>query len=299
MEQEIGKQYSKDKVRDKSGFLESARLLQSTFRANTLDVPYETFGNYLIKSDAEKGLNFQKDSFTEVQARFPEYDKPLFANMLNNQAIGFNFFTQLKNDFDFARIVLNEFLNTKIESIEKIEFAYTPSPSNRYLDDDTNFNVYIEYTDILKKKSILGVTLNYTENGHKLKSGSKEALALKNEKSRYSLVTKNCGIFETESTNLLQADHYRQLWKTQLLGERILFKDSESFSRFTSLVISPEGNVVFTRTCSEYANLLINSKDKFKQISFEKFITSCLENSTTEDTNQWVTYLSDRYLTKG
>ena len=299
MAQEIGNQYSKDKVRDRSGFLAQSRLQQSTFRANTLDVPYETFGNYLVKEDAEKGLNFYKDTIKEVQNRFPEYDKPLYANMLQSQSVAFNFFSAIKEDTEFGTKVLNEFLTTKIESIEKVEFAYTPSPSNRYLDDDTAFNVYIEYNDVLNKKCILGVTINYTENGYKLKSGSKEALALKNKKSRYNLVTDNCGIFELETVKLLPADSYRQLWKTQLLGERILFKDAETFSRFTSLVISAEGNTTFNQTCKEYAPLLINSKDKFKQISFHNFIASCKTNSTNEDTNEWISYLTNRYLVQG
>jgi len=299
MAQEIGSQYSKDKVRDRSGFLAQSRLQQSTFRANTLDVPYETFGNYLVKEDAEKGLNFYKDTFQEVQSRFPEYDKPVYANMLQSQSIAFNFFAELKKDVVFGKSVLNEFLTTKIESIEKIYFSYTPTPSNRYLDDDTAFNVYIEYTDILKQKCILGVTINYTENGLKLKSGSKEALALKNKKSRYNLVTDNCGVFETSTVNLLPTDSYRQLWKTQLLGERILFKDGEKFTRFTSLVISPAGNSIFTQTCKEYAPLLISSKDKFKQITFEDFISACKNNSSSEDTNEWVTYLTTRYLVQG
>ena len=296
MVQEIGNQYSKDKVRDRSGFLAQSRLHQSTFRANKLNVPYETFGNYLVKTDAEKGLNFYKNAFKEVQNRFPEYHKPLYANMLQNQSIAFNFFAELKNDTELGKNVLNDFLTTKIESINNIEFAYTPAPSNRYLDDDTVFNVYIEYSDVLKKNCILGVTINYTENGLKLKSGSKEALALKDKKSRYNLVTENCGIFEAASVNLLPTDSYRQLWKTQLLGERMLFKDGEKFSRFTSLIVSPDGNTTFSETCKEYAPLLINSKDKFKQISFENFISSCKKNSSNQDNSDWVTYLTERYL---
>lgn len=298
MAQEIGKQYSKDKTRDRSGFLASARLLQSTFRANTLDLDYDTFGNYLTKPDAEKGLNFYNTTFNEVQNRFPEYDKPLYANMLHNQSAAFNLFIEIKNDFDYGREVLNEFLTTKIATINKVEFAYTPSPSNRYLDDETAFHVYIEYTDVLKKKCIIGVLINYTENGYKLKPGSKEAIALKNPKSRYNLVTTNCQVFEPAAYSSLPNDLYRQLWKAQLLGERILFKDANTFSRFTLLVISPQGNTSFKQTCTEYSKLIIQPKDKFKQIDLEKFIASCEKNSTKKETKTWSTYLTERYLVK-
>ncbi len=293
MGQEIGKQYSKDKVRDRSGFLAKARLQQSTYRAEVLDVTYDVFGNYLTKSDAEKGLNFYKDTFKEVTNRFPDYDKVVYANMLNSGSVAFNFFAPLKKDLKLAQVVLNQFLVTKIDTISKIDFAYAPSPTNRYLDDETVFDVFVEYTDILKKNCVLGISINYTENNFKLKANSKEALALKDAKSRYNLVTTNCGIFEVETIGSLADDTFRQLWKTQLLGERILFKDAEKYSRFTSLVISPEGNARFTQTCKDYAALLINPKDRFKAIRFEDFISACQEHKADSD---WTTYLSDRFV---
>jgi len=54
--QEIGKQYRRDDVTDSSGFLRRARLHQSKFRAEILQVPYDTYGNYLNRNDAERGL---------------------------------------------------------------------------------------------------------------------------------------------------------------------------------------------------------------------------------------------------
>lgn len=61
MTQIIGKQYSKDKLTDNTGFLEKARLHQSNFRALYLNVPCDEYGNYLTKEDAQNGFNFYDD----------------------------------------------------------------------------------------------------------------------------------------------------------------------------------------------------------------------------------------------
>jgi hypothetical protein len=55
MQQEIGKQYSKDNQADKTGFLKKARLHQSEYRAFVLNVPCDRYGNYLTPTDALAG----------------------------------------------------------------------------------------------------------------------------------------------------------------------------------------------------------------------------------------------------
>lgn len=45
----IEPQHYKDDSKDPKGFLRRARLHQSKFRAETLDLPFDTYGNYLIK----------------------------------------------------------------------------------------------------------------------------------------------------------------------------------------------------------------------------------------------------------
>lgn len=56
--QEIGQQYSKDDRTDPSGFLRRARLHQSVFRAKYLELPFDTYGNYLTKEDGKKVKTF-------------------------------------------------------------------------------------------------------------------------------------------------------------------------------------------------------------------------------------------------
>ena len=94
MEYKIGPQYSKDRITDKTGFLEKARLHQSKYRAEVLHVDFDTYGNYLTTEDANQGLNFYDDFdiFHEVKKRYKNYSKPLYANLLRSEHIGFNLF---------------------------------------------------------------------------------------------------------------------------------------------------------------------------------------------------------------
>jgi len=89
MFQPIGLQYTKDQSIDKTGFLAKARLHQSKYRATQLNVPFDTYGNYLSKPDAAIGLNFYEDFdiFKVVKKRYPNYNKQLLANMLRSEHI--------------------------------------------------------------------------------------------------------------------------------------------------------------------------------------------------------------------
>lgn len=84
--EKVGQQYSKDDKTDPTGFLRRARLHQSKFRAFVLNLPYDTYGNYLTENDAKEGKNFY-DGFGIFDAvkNFRKYNKPLYANMLRSE----------------------------------------------------------------------------------------------------------------------------------------------------------------------------------------------------------------------
>ncbi|MDB4835529.1 hypothetical protein OAH12_02965 [Cyclobacteriaceae bacterium] len=273
MTHEIGPQYSKDKKTDVTGFLAKARLHQSTYRAEVLGVPFARFGNYLTKADADKGLNFYEgfDILDLVKARFPEAPKGLMDNMLRSDHIAFNMFGAFVQNKNFGVEVLNEFLETKIKSIDNVSIAYTPSPASRYLNDDTSFDVFIEYTDQNDELSAIGVQLKYAENEVKLKKGPKEEADMVNPESIYNIATKGCELYKEQILPILKTDKFRQIWKTHLLGERIKYKDNDKYKRFTLLAMGPEGNSGYIETSKTYINMLVNNEDNFVAVSYESF----------------------------
>lgn len=296
--QKIGKQYKKDKLTDATGFLEKARHHQSEYRAFILNVPCDEYGNYLTKEDASVGLNFYPDFniFQEVKKRYKNYSKALYANMLRSEHIGFNLFIPFKTNPDFGKNVFNNFLSNQIQSIDKIKIEYAPSPAEKYLDDRTSFDTYIEYTHIDNHKGIIGIEVKYTEHEYKLKTGSKEEKDINNESSRYYIVSEKSQLYKPETLSLLKADKYRQVWRNQLLGESILIEDNDKFKHFTSLTIFPKGNLHFVETSKEYMEMLTSHSDRFVSITYEDFILTCKKYCTNDKYIKWINYLEDRYI---
>ena len=298
MEYPIGEQYAKDKITDTTGFLEKARLHQSEYRAYKLGVPYEDYGNYLTKDDAYNGLNFYDDFniFQEVKKRYPNYSKLLYANMLRSEHIGFNLFIPFKSDFEYCRKVFNHLLNNQIQSIDRIEIEYAPSPASKYLNDRTSFDTYIEYTHVDNSKGIIGVEVKYTEHEYKLKKDSKEETDVNDPNSRYNTVSEKCQLYKPEAIALLPTDKFRQIWRNQLLGESIILVDSDQFKHFTSLTIFPKGNLHFVETSKEYMDMLTNNNGRFVPVTYENFILSCRKYCPDNRFKNWIDYLNERYI---
>jgi hypothetical protein len=298
MNQEIGPQYSRDKATDRTGFLEKARLHQSKYRAFNLKVPYDRHGNYLTQQDASNGLNFYNDFdvFQEVKKRYPNYSKPLYANMLRSEHIGFNLFVPFKTNLNFGKNVLNKFLDGQIKSIDRIEIEYAPSPAEKYLNDKTSFDAYIEYTQSDNQKGIIGIEVKYTEHEYPLKFGSKQETDIQNKDSKYYKVCEQSGLYKTNTIDKLISDKFRQVWRNQLLGESIILEDSVKFKYFTSLTIFPKGNLHFVETSLEYINMLKSNNNKFVPVTYEDFLHVCNQYKPNDRFGKWLNYLNERYI---
>jgi len=266
IEQKYGTQYYKDDLTDKTGFLKRARLHQSKFRAEKLNIPYDRFGNYLMKGDGEKGKNFY-DGFGifEVVKKYRKYNKPLYSNMLRSEHIPFNIFIPFNQDKAFCKNVFNEFLNNTIQTIERIEIEFAPKPKENYLNDGTSFDTYIEYMNIDGQRGIIGIEVKYTEKEYKLEPNSKQEKDINDKSSKYFCVTTACGIYKPNVIDTLITDNFRQVWRNQILGESILLIDKNKFKHFTSLTLFPKDNSHFVTTSGEYIKLLIENKIIFCQ----------------------------------
>ena len=232
--QEIGHQYSKDDRTDPSGFLRRARLHQSVFRAKYLDLPFDTYGNYLTKEDGEKGKNFY-DGFEIFAAvkKYRKYNKPLYSNLLRSEHIPFNIFIPLDKDKNYCKNVIADILKSNIISIDKIEIEYAPKPKEKYLNDGTSFDAYIEYTNFDGTKGMIGIEVKYTEREYKLQANSKQEKDINDKNSLYFSVTNNCGLYKANAIEVLPTDNFRQVWRNHILGESILLTDSDKFQHFT------------------------------------------------------------------
>jgi len=295
--QEIGKQYSKDDKTDPSGFLRRARLHQSVFRAEYLDLPFDTYGNYLTVEDGEKGKNFY-DGFGIFDAvkKYRKYNKPLYSNLLRSEHIPFNFFIPLDKDKNYCKKIVSDILKSNIASIDRIEIEYAPNPKEKYLNDGTSFDAYIEYTNYGDTKGMIGIEVKYTEKEYKLTANSKQEKDVKDKNSPYFSVTNKCELFKTNAIKVLPTDNFRQVWRNHILGESILLVDNCKFKHFTSMTLFPADNEHFIKTSKEYIDLLVSNDNKFIALTYEDFFALLGKHCPDSDFKNWLNYLITRYI---
>lgn len=313
---EIGQQYSKDDKTDPTGFLKRARLHQSKFRAETLNLDYDTYGNYLTKTDGENGKNFYDGFgiFEAVKKRYVKYNKPLYSNMLRSEHIPFNLFIPLNIDKALGKEIFNEFFGGVIQTIDRIEIEFAPSPKEEYLNDRTSFDAYVEYTHTDNSKGIIGIEVKNTEREYPLikyqtdkKTGKKEITKAwidvenyknKSSNSIYLNVTKKCKLYKEEHYMELIKDEFRQIWRNHILGESILQaeKDKDKFNHFTSLTLFPKDNKHFEKASKDYIDMLVDNKNKFIPLTYEDFFAACDKHCVENDYKNWLNYLTNRYI---
>lgn len=298
--QNIGNQYPGDDITDKTGFLKQARLHQSKFRAEVLNLPYDTYGNYLERNDGEKGKNFY-DGFGIFAAvkKYRKYNKPLYSNMLRSEHIPFNFFIPLNQDKVFCKNIFNEFFQNNIQTIDRILIEYAPKPKEHFLNDSTSFDTYIEYTRNDNSRGIIGIEVKYTEKEYKINENSTQKKNVTDKNSLYYTVTNTCGFYKATAIDILPTDKFRQVWRNHLLGESILLAESGKFIHFTSLTLFPGDNLHFIQTSNDYINLLKVNNNNFLPLTYEAFFAVCNKHCPNDDFRNWIDYLSSRYIVAG
>jgi hypothetical protein len=295
MKYAIGKQYSKD-----DNFKAKARLHQSKYRSEILNVDFDEYGNRLTKPDAKNHLNFYSKLgvIETLKSRYPNYSKGLYADMLRSEHIPFNVFAPLKLDLILAKKVFNQLLKgVEIVSIERIEIEYAPSPASEYLNDRTSFDAYIEFKTTSNEFGFLGIEVKYTEHAYKLKQGSKEDSDINKPKSVYNRITSEQNLFVPGVMDHLKSDRLRQIWRNHLLGVSMLLHPKLDFKHFISVILYPSGNIHFKEVIPEYQSYLLpKQKQKLQGVTFETFFDTLSDFNTNKDFENWIAYLKSRYI---
>jgi len=303
MKQEIGPQYSKDRQLDPSGFLEAARKHQSMFRAERLNLPYgwsevKNYGNFLTPDDAKAGRIFYP-GFGVLDAarnRYPTVSEKVYGNMLRSEHIPLNLFWPLNSDDGYRVRVFSALLGLPLNSVGPVQIEYAPSPRAEYLNDGTSFDAYIEYTDEQGLRGLVGIEVKYTERSYLLKRGSTEERTVNDRATSYFKVMADSRLYRDGCEAEVIKDEYRQIWRNHLLAESILLKHPERFAHATSMTLFPEGNKHMAKACAGYQGFLTGSDGKFIALTYERFIAVCREHALSQDYNEWLDYLEERYI---
>lgn len=107
-----------------------AEARQRQYRAEVLQVGWDTHGHWLPTDEAARGLNFLVPAAHEAAVRRASAGKGVagrtFTNMLSSQAMCFNLFAPLAADLDLATAVLTWAL-PELRRVRSITIEYTPA----------------------------------------------------------------------------------------------------------------------------------------------------------------------------
>jgi len=227
----------------------------------------------LKETSAKEGKNFYMDNFgifDAVQKRYPNFSEQLYQDMLSSKHIPFNMFTPLDQNRDYFINIFNDLLgknikeDKKIKEIEVFKIEHKPEPEENYgyLEDNTSFDVYIEYISKGNERCIIGIEIKYTETSYSI--GEEEKKKVDCLDSIYYDVTRRSKAYTdicVSKDSELKENKYRQIWRNHILGESIrlspLQKDKEKkFKDFISITIYPKENEHFEKVSEKYVDFL-------------------------------------------
>ena len=249
--QEIGPQYSPD-----DSFKAAARLHQSKYRAEILNVDFVDYGNRLTEADGRRLLNYYDglDVRETLRHRYPKYSKNRDADMLRSEHIPFNLFAPLVKRPGLAEQILNNIFSRRFHPPIRVKFECAPEPAENYLNDHTSFDAYIEARDDHEQLTGIGIEVKYTERGYPI--GSTEKKRVNDPDSLYWKVTRHSNVFRDDRSQILVNDDVRQIWRNHLLGLSLI--QAGKIDQFILLTIYPSGNRYMAESISSYRDLLTN-----------------------------------------
>ena len=285
----VGSQYQPD-----NEFKAEARLYQSKYRAEVLQVDFKDYGNRLVDTDAQALMNYydKLNSRESLRQRYPSYSRKRDADLLRSEHIPFNLLAPLDTNRRVAVKIISDVWRIDCADIQLIEIEYAPSPKEKYLNDGTAFDTYIKA--ILKngKSCGIGIEVKYTEQAYPI--GNTESINVQNHDSLYWQTARASGVFQNPDDDICGTDEFRQVWRNHLLGLKMI--QVGDVDEFYSITLFPNGNTHFHHVIPEYISKLRDeAKPYLIGCTFEHFI-SAIQGSPEFD--EWKEWLYKRYIIK-
>ena len=284
---DIGPQYKPD-----DEFKARARLFQSKYRAEVLEVEFQDYGNRLMDSDAKALLNYYSklNSRDVLRERYPNYSRKRDADLLRSEHIPFNLLAPLNTDRDTAVRIISDVWNINCIEIQTIEIEYAPSPKEEYLNDRTSFDTYLKIVLGNGHTCGIGIEVKYTEQAYPI--GKTESVTVNNHDSLYWTTARASGCFKNPDDRRFGTDEFRQVWRNHLLGLRMI--QVGDVDEFYSITLFPSGNNHFNHVIPEYISQLKDAaKPYLIGCTFEKFISAI---QGTVEFEEWKHWLDQRYI---
>ncbi len=252
----IGNQYGLD-----DGFKAAARLHQSKYRAEVLQVDFENYGNRLTDIDAMALLNYydKLNCRCTLRNRYPAYLKTRDSDMLRSEHIPFNLIAPFDTNRQTAVNIIRDAFGIECTVIDLVVIEYAPQPKNNYLNDATSFDAFLQVRMPNAKKCGIGIEVKYTEQDYRI--GKTEAVNVSNHKSLYWQTARKADCFVETDNDIFGSDALRQIWRNHLLGLSML--QNGDIDEFYSITLFPNGNEHFHKVLPRYISLLKDDAQRF------------------------------------
>jgi len=274
-------------------FQRRARVLQSLWRA---EQGYEAgthrgrpLGSRLPMPWAEESLaNYLTDAIRAVVRHevTPEaqglYGYPrIYDNLLSSQPLCFNLFAELEQDRTLATAVLRDLMGDRVHEVNAVRFEHSPGRGDpRYTDDNSAFDVYLEFSGPAHTRGFVGVEVKYHESLQ-----DREA----KHRPRYDVVVAEIGCFDEHKLAGLQKRPLQQLWRNHLLAGSLQLVDG--FDEGISVFLYPQDNLRCAHAAEDYRGCLAR-QGSFAVWTLEA-VAAALKRHTA---SPWVDVFIDRYL---
>lgn len=279
-------------------------------KSGTYGKKNKEYENFLHPTDAQKGGNFYCHNKPEEWNALREWSKKdkgqrvnfidsKMSNMLSSEHIPYNFMFPLETLRTQNPELLNTFLiqlfNDKInvDQVNQIRIEYASElPKSKLLDDNTAFDVFIEYQNG-DHKCGLGIEIKYTEKSYPYGKTEKDRM-FNQADSEYHRLTRLSNYYKEESIPELKLDQLKQIWRNHLLGIKLV--TLKELDKFHSVHMYPESNSYQQEASKAYKKCLKPRKTEFfVPITFEKFIAVAEAVFTEAAHKEWIAYLKARY----
>ena len=262
------------------------------------------YKHILSDEDAEKGFEFfcynNKEVWNDLK-NWANKDRGInvnflsngLKNMLRSEHIAYSVFYPLhllknKNPEKLSSLI-QKIVNIPVDSINDIKIEYAgDKDKTAYLEDNTSFDAYIEFTS-QEKKCALGVEIKYTELSYPY--GDTEKKRLFDDNSEYMKVAQVSGYYKNSKSENLKAKKLKQPFRNHLLG--IKMEHINEINDFYSVHFYPSGNKYQSDVAEAYKNEISDDyKNKFIDLTFEEFIQKAKDSEINEP---WLDYFESRY----
>lgn len=280
-------------------FQRRARLLQALWREGN---GYEAglhdgqpLGSRLAMPFAEHSLaNYLTETIRDVVRREVVnqdhglqqlYARPrIFNDLLSSQPLCFNLFGEMSRDLPLGSAVFSDLTEGRVREITTISFEFSPGRGDaRYTDDNSAFDVYVEFLTSAKSRGFIGIEVKYHE-----KMNDKPA----RDRPRYGQIASAMDIFRNEALPRLRGTSLQQVWRDHLLAGSLC--QVGGFADALSVVIHPADNSKCVEALRNYRACLTRT-ESFATWTLEDVVAAIRRHGAEE----LAAALTDRYLAFG